>query len=238
MRLLFSTGLALTAALVAAGPGIDLAAAPNKRPGAFQVTVTFNNRGGDRIQSDGLNGGSYQDRVGGVVAYIAASDSGALIFSTGSTGRKLTFFFDDCAGPLCGLPPGGPTLVDRAGFLSHSLNFGGMTNMDVGAVLEAWVKFDIPLDSDPNFWNVCFDADGHTAPCSVGDQSVNARIRRDTKATWTIFADPPPSGLGLAADIIKDNGAKRNRYAAVGTYSMPFELTVACVNLDADLNCM
>ena len=98
MRLLIFPALALTGALVAVVPAIDLAAAPPNRPRDIKVVVAFPFVEADnKIQSDTL--GAYTDGVGGVIAYISASNNGALIFSTGaqnSAVRKLRFVFDTC----------------------------------------------------------------------------------------------------------------------------------------------
>ena len=72
MRLLIFPALALTGALVAVVPAIDLAAAPPNRPRNIKVVVEFPlDETNNKIQSD--TQGAYQDGVDGVNAYIAAS---------------------------------------------------------------------------------------------------------------------------------------------------------------------
>jgi len=236
MRLFISTGLALTAALVAAWPRIDLAAAPNNRPPRdFRVSVTFHNNAGDQIQSD--SGGTYQDGVGNVVAYINASQNGALLFGTeNSATRTLQFFFNgnclsapaDCEAPWTSLnEPGGlQGNVLRGGVVPTG---GLMAMTTVEGELPMWIKFNIPLDSDPAYWNVCFDSRKVVTPCSQdpSNTSTDARIRRIAPDEWEISANDTDRG-----DLIRDNTAqkKTRTYTSMGTYSMPFTLTVKCLN--------
>lgn len=235
MRLLISTAIALTAALVAAGPAIDVAAAPKNRPKDIKVIVSFQDRDSDNILGDG--GGAYQDGAGGVVAYIAASANGALTFTTNSyntAGRTLQFFFDDCllVPADCNAPWG--SLNEKSGILANALRNGvvpdgGILAMTVNEELSAWAKINIPLDSDPAFWNVCFDSRKVVGPCGAapGGTSTDARIRRDASDHWTIFAN----GTSDRADLIRDSDTRKSRtYTVMGTYSMPFEFTVQCVN--------
>jgi hypothetical protein len=240
MRLLISTALALTAALVAAGPAIDLAAAQKNRPKDIKVIVSFEadeDETGNQIQSDG--GGPYQDGVDGVNAYIAASNSGALIFGTGGQNmavRTLTFFFDDCLllPADCNAPSTWPSpLTERGGLLANVLRggvvpAGGLMAMTVNEELSAWIKFDIPIDSDPAYYNVCFDSRKAIGPCAAapGVTSSDARIRREAQDEWTIWADTSDR-----ADLIRDSQTKKNRtFTLMGTYSMPFSFSVTCVN--------
>jgi hypothetical protein len=234
MRLLISTVLALTTGFMAVGPTIDLAAAQKNRPKDIKVIVSFPaDESGNKIQSDGQ--GDYQDGVGGVVAYIAASDNGALIFSTGAnnTGRKLQFFFDTClSGPDCIAP--WSYLNERAGLKANALRngsvpTGGLTAMTVDeGELSAWIKFDIPLDSDPAFYNVCFDSRKVVGACGAapGGTSTDARIRRVAPDEWIVWASADDR-----ADLIQDSQTKKNRtFTLMGTYSMPFSFRVKCVN--------
>jgi hypothetical protein len=234
MRLLISTAIALTAALVAAGPAIGLAAAPKNRPSDIKVIVSFQDRAGDRIQSDG--GGDYEDGVGGVVAYIASSDNGALIFGTNTSnqaGRTLQFFFDDCLSASADCDAPWSSLNEKSGLLANvlrdgSVPAGGLTAMADNEELAVWIKFNIPLDSDPAYWNVCFDSRKVVGPCGApGSTSTDARIRRDASDHWTIFANATSD----RADLIRDSNTRKSRtYTVMGTYSMPFEFTVQCVN--------
>ena len=228
MRQLIFSAIALTGALVAVVPAIDLAAAPPNRPRDIKVVVAFPPVETDNnIQSDGL--GAYRDGIDGVNAYISASNNGALIFSTGgqnSAVRKLRFFFDNCTSG-CSAP--WPSLDERAGLLANAWAVpGGVTAMTIGAELSAWVKFDIPLDSDPAYYNVCFDARTTMGPCGTpGGTGTDARIRRDVAGQWTIWAN----GTGDKADLIRDSQTGKTRtFTTLGTYSMPFSFTVTCVN--------
>ena len=85
--------------------------------------------------------------------------------------------------------------------------------------LPAWIKFDIPLDSDPAYYNVCFNPRTEVRPCSTpGGASTDARIRRTASGEWTIWAN----GSGDQADLIRDSQTRKNReFRTLGTYSMP-----------------
>ena len=232
MRLLILPAIALTGALVAVVPAIDLSAAAPTRPRDIKVFVAFPLIETDNnIQSDGQ--GPYTDGVGGVIAYISASNNGALIFSTGaqnSAVRKLRFVFDTCLWALpavCNPPQFGS--YERAGLLANAWAVpGGLTAMTRDVEMSAWIKFDIPLDSDPAYYNVCFDARTTTGPCGTpGGTGTDARIRRDASDQWTIWAN----GTGDKADLIRDSQTGKTRtFTTLGTYSMPFSFTVTCVN--------
>ena len=91
MRLLISTAIAMIAALVVAGPAIDLAAAPKNRPqtqGDNHVPDRLNN-----IKSDGS--GPYQDGRTGSLVYIDSSTGAHFRSGAGNPGRKLLFLFDE-----------------------------------------------------------------------------------------------------------------------------------------------
>jgi len=165
MRLLIIPAIALTGALVAVVPAIDLAAAPPNRPRDIKVIVSFPvDETGNKIQSDGQ--GQYEDGIGGVVAYISAGNNGALIFGANAfnqAGRTLQFFFDDCllAPADCDAP--WAFLNEGSGLLANvlregSVPTGGLMAMTILEELSAWIKFNIPLDSDPAYYNVCFDS--------------------------------------------------------------------------------
>jgi hypothetical protein len=237
MRLPILPALALTGALVAVVPAIDLAAAPN-RPRDIKVAVEFPpDETSNKIQSDGL--GAFRDGVDGVNAYISASNSGSLIFGTGGQNdavRRLRFFFDECVLAPTGCSAPWSHLDEKAGLLANVLRngvvpAGGLMAMTIGEELSAWIKFDIPLDSDPAYYNVCFDSRKAVGPCGAapGGTSTDARIRRTASGAWTIWAD----GTGDRADLIRDSQTRKTRtFTTLGTYSMPFSLTVTCLNLN------
>lgn len=236
MRLLFSTLMAVAALLVGAGPGIDLVAAPNNRPRDIKVKIALDDAPGDKIQSDG--GGPYEDGVSGVVAYIAASANGALIFGTNAyhtPGRTLQFVFDNCLSLPADCDAPWPFLNEASGLLANVLRggvtpAGGLLAMTTAeGELPMWIKFNIPLDSDPAFWNVCFDSRKTVGPCGLapGATSTDARIIRIASDEWTIRADATSD----RADLIRDSQTKKNRtFEWKGTYSLPFSLTVKCVD--------
>jgi hypothetical protein len=234
MRLLVFPAIALTGALVAVAPAIDLAAAPSNRPKDIKVAVEFSPDETNNIQSDG--GGAYEDGVDGVNAYISASNNGALIFSTNAfnnAGRTLQFFFHDCrlAPADCDAP--WAFLNETSGLLANvlregSVPTGGLMAMTILEELSVWIKFNIPLDSDPAYYNVCFDSRKAVGPCgaAAGGTSTDARIRREASNVWTIWAN----GSDHQADLIRDSQTRKNRtFTTLGTYSMPFSFTVTCV---------
>jgi hypothetical protein len=198
------------------------------------VSVTFQDNAGDRIQSDG--GGPYQDGVGSVVGYINAAANGALLFGTTQNHgtRTLRFFFDTCLSLPADCEAPWPSLDEPAGLQGNVLRggvvpTGGLMAMTiVEGELPMWIKFNIPLDSDPAYWNVCFDSRKVVGPCSQDPSttSTDARIRRIAPDEWTISANATDRG-----DLIRDSTFKKSRtYTSMGTYSMPFTLTVKCVN--------
>ncbi len=200
------------------------------------MSVTFHDNAGDRIQSDG--GGTYEDGVEGVLASINTSHNGALGFGTiqNSATRTLQFFFDDA--PACRLPRTvtlrWTSLNEPSGLQGNVLRGGVVPSGGLMAMTTAegelpmWIKFNIPLDSDPAYWNVCFDSRKVVAPCSQdpSNTSTDARIRRIASDEWRISANSTDRG-----DLIRDIKAGKDRtYTSMGTYSMPFTLTVKCLN--------
>ena len=158
MRLLFSTLFLAAGALIGVVPGTRHTAAANNRPKDVKVMVSFHDLAGDRIVSDGF--GSYENGVGGVVAYIAASQNGALIFGTNTSnkpGRTLQYFFDDCLLSLANCNAPWPSLNEHSGLLANVLRGGVVPQGGLMAMtttegeLPAWIKFNIPLDSDPAY---------------------------------------------------------------------------------------
>ena len=92
-----------------------------------------------------------------------------------------------------------------------------------------WAKFDIPLDSDPAFWNVCFDSRKVVGPCGAapGGTSTDAHVRRDARDKWTIYANSTTD----RGDLVRDSQTRKSRtFSLAGTYRMPFSFTVQCVN--------
>jgi hypothetical protein len=166
------------------------------------------------------------------------SVNGALILSTNTSpvaGRTLQFFFDNCLVGPCSPPtiPPSTYLNEKAGILTNALRDGAVPDGGMLAItttegeLSAWIKIDIPLDTDPAFWNVCFDSRKVVGPCAAapGGTSTDARIRRDAPDQWTIYAT-----TGDRADLIRDSQSRRDRtFSLKGTYSMPFSFTVQCV---------
>lgn len=239
MRLLISTAIALTAALVAAGPAIDLMAAP--KPSNPRVTITFADDAAHNIKSDG--GGDYVDGSGGVGAYIDRT-TGVLNFGTSSgnttTGRELQFDFGDCiAGCIANgepLPIGAPypsgyarAIIQAGVRTADGIKLpGGLLGMSVGSTLWSGVKLNIPLDSDPAYWTLCMVFQNTDGFCAISAQSTPARIVRSAPDVWTITATVDDNDVG---ELFNEVGGGRNRTIHFeGTYSMPFSFTVQCVN--------
>lgn len=234
MRLLISTALALTAALVAAGPAIDLSAAP--KPANPRVKLTFVDDQFYKIQSD--DGQPYTDGTGGVSGYIDLTN-GALYFGTGNSGRKLQFSFDQCTSgclpasfvPPVGAPyPSGSTKATIfAGVRDGGGNKipGGMLGMSPGGVpLWSAIHLNMPLDDDPAYWTLCMNSPNADGFCAFSARSTPARIIRTAPGAWTISAI-----AGEVGELINDKGSKgRTRIIEyLGTYSMSFSFTVECV---------
>lgn len=229
--------------VVVGGPARLLVVGAAGQAPNINVTVTLRDDSGtDRIQSD--TGAPYQNNVDGVVAYIAGQ-TGALTFGThanGRTVRTMKFFLTDCVAAPCSPPAAWADPLDEpSGMLANALLSngqvltGGLLGMTQGVQLEAWIKMDIPIDSDPAYYNVCFDSRKVVGPCGMppAASSTNARIRRDTPSSWTVWADAADR-----ADLIRDNQSKRSReFSLLGTYSMPFSMTVQCLNVKTNGEC-
>lgn len=241
MRLLISTAIALTAALVAAGPAIDLAAAaPKPKTALPRVEITFADDPSHNLQSDG---GPYEDGQNGVTAYI--DSTGHLIFGSGAGNgpgpiRQLFFSFEHCTDVPClplgyELPVGAPHPFGyaRAGFIvgvrgddGNALP-GRLLGMPVNEnkELRSGINLTIPLDDDPDYWTLCLTPTDVTGFCALSDHSTPARIIRKGLGDWTIFATTTEVG-----ELINENDQGRPRIIEfLGTYSMPFSFDVHCV---------
>jgi hypothetical protein len=239
MRLLTATAIALTIALVTAGPAHDLIAAP--RPHNPRVTVTFADDEGLNIKSDGR--GAYTHGSGGVIAYLDGT-TGELIFSTSTnTGtRELQFLFDDCVAaciePDEPLPVGAPypTGYAAAGILAGVRTVdgvklsGGLLAMPVGSTGDwrSGVKINIPLDSDPAYWTLCRAFSTTEGICAISDNSMPARIIRNAADLWTISAAVDDTDITELFNEVSIGRKRTIEYE--GAYSMPFSFTVQCVN--------
>ena len=235
MRLLISTAIALTAALVAAGPAIDLMAAP--KPRNPPVKITFADHTSHNITSD--LGGSYENGQSGVVAYINKSSNGELVFyqnpTPGVSPRMLQLFFRECIGTCTGAPfPSGFTRVNIIAGIrapNESPIAGGLLGMSVtpSGDYRTGLKINIPLDSDPAFWTLCMTPTNADGFCGISDHSTPARIVRDDFDHWTVTASAV-DGTDVG-ELFRETGNGRNKIISLeGTYSMPFSFTVQCVN--------
>lgn len=236
MRLLISTALALTAALVAAGPASDLAAAPPAS--TVPVRFTFADDPSHKIASDGL--GLYQNGSG-VSAVIDPSRNGELIIYSVKSGkvaqRGFTLTFDDCIG-TCGTVPflpwlTGAQLIAGVRQPDGTSNPGGMLTMPVGASgFRAGFKAYLGSINSVQ-WTVCMtpgDA-GHFCANSTGEKSSTpTRIVRTATDEWTISADSVDPRSDVGALFTETSTRRSTTITLQGKYAMPFSMTVQCVN--------
>jgi hypothetical protein len=181
--------------------------------------------------------------VDGVAADIGG-DPGALTSGTraaAATVRTLRFFFIACR-TTCAPPSSWPQPLDEpAGMQLVALRggqipIGGLRGMTFGDDWEARIKMSVPVDSDPAYFNVCFDSRKVVGPCGLAPSgtSTDARIRREALDRWTIWADAADRG-----DLIRDSNTRKSRtFTVLGTYSMPFSLTVQCANVNSAGECV
>ncbi len=242
MRLLISTALALTAALVAAGPAIELIGGAEQSAQGLKVASRFTTT--PATGSKAMADGTYQDGIDGRRrVYQRPSHNGALIFGTNTSnnpGRTLQFFFDKLpvVRRTASLRGGRSLSTNPAAFKETSLREAALSQLaalmamtTAEGELPMWIKFNIPLDSDPAYWNVCFDSRKVVTPCSqdASNTSTDARIRRIASDEWRISANSTDRGRPMIRDITAGRTAQ---YTSMGTYSMPFTLTVKCLNAD------
>ena len=240
MRLLISAAL-LVAVLLAAGTGIDLAAAPPQS--TVPVKFLFAD-GADKIASDG--GGLYQNGSG-VYATIEPANNGNLVIygkaSKTVPARRFRLTFDDCIGTCDDVPFVSElttaSLIAGIRDPSGAFHPGGMLTMPVGATgFRAGLKVYLGSINSAQ-WTLCMtpgDASGFCANSTGQRSSTPTRIVRTAPASWTISADPGPvpdrSDVGA---LFTETGNGRSSVITLqGKYAMPFSMTVQCV---AAANC-
>ncbi|MGE0816285.1 MAG: hypothetical protein AB7O28_08015 [Vicinamibacterales bacterium] len=234
MRLLIVPAI-LGVALIVGGPSVDLAAAPPlKNP---SLKFWFGDNPGDKIVSD-TPGVAYQDGVAGVVAYIDKANNGVLKIYGVRTTRSIGFTFDTCLSN-CGEVPFGASMVKTPQFnagirnVDGTLVANGMLGMAVGT--EHISGFHIWLGEHSGAqWNLCLTNKNYaTGYCGIADNedTTLTRVTRTAPGTWTFTASATVPGTDVA-ELFKQVqlSGKQKSITSEGTYSMPFTLTVQCVN--------
>jgi hypothetical protein len=196
--------------------GAPLAAPKTADPG---VTVTFGDRHSgdvtDAIFSDGH--GPYVNGVGGVVARILVSGSGDMTLNLSKTRPNRVFNgvyipATDVSQPIANPPSG--TFTDGS-FLS----IGKIWSMGVGETKSTGASFNSQMSGGSFRW---------CAPgpyCDAVTELVT--VTRTATDTWTVSADPATSQtLGTDLDALIEDV----HWQALGSYHMPFSLTIQCSN--------
>jgi hypothetical protein len=179
--------------IVAAKPGGDE---------LWPADLTFADRSGDAITSDGL--GAYVHSDGGGYESAFHSSTGDFVLRGSDGGRIVNVDFTN---RLTGSGPVGAVADDRP-----FIRVAAIRDLQVGASQSAVAVFSsLPGGQTPGkFW---FNPNKH------GDSIRVAVVRNDT-CTWTVTADP---GVDVAA---LEQSAKGNKTTVVGTYAMPFQMTI------------
>lgn len=254
MKSTLKLGVAVAVAAVVLGMGA-LASYPKGKPAPSSPTggpaeVTLRDDTMDNITSDG--GGVYQDGVDQVLASVGTGLSGLTTDSfprkAGGRSLRLEFMLGDCLTSCTGDQPFLPsssglavTQIQMRPLTTDGTAFtpNGLLGIPVGEERQIAIKLFLRDLLDPNLenvdWTVCFN------PASVGDlvgicslstDGTAARARRTAQGTWEIFAaGPDASGQRSdAGGLIKGSLGHNPTAAVVGTYSMPFLMTVSCLN--------
>lgn len=193
--------------------GAPLAAQKTTNPG---VTVTFGDRVGDAIFSDGH--GPYVNGVGGVVGQILASGSGDMTLNLSKTRPNRVFNgvytpATDVSQPT-GNPPSG-TFSDGS-----FLNISRIWQVPVGSTVSTAASFNTRTSGGSFRW--C----PNPGPfCDAIPAFVT--VTRTAGDTWTVSADPATSETtGTDLDTLIEDV----HWQALGYYHMPFSLTIRCSN--------
>ncbi len=186
------------------------AAAP--KPSNPGVTVTFADRAGDKIKSDGH--GSYVNGVGGVVGQIFVSGSGDMTLNLKNTRPNRVFNGDYTpatdADPISDNPPSGT-------FTNGSfINIPRIWQMTVGETSTRGAAFNAAVGS----FRWCLD------PAKCGGAATDViTVTRTAFDKWTATADPA-SATTIRSDL--SVLLKMPSVTAVAFYHMPFQLTIQC----------
>ena len=104
--------------------------------------------------------------------------------------------------------------------------------MLVGEELDGFAQMRIL--GQPDEWTLCMKPDLNENFCSVASPTDQTylRIKRVQTNEWLMFAaETTPTGRRDLAALLKTTGSgKRKTVSDEGTYSMPFSVTVTCVN--------
>ena len=203
------------------------------------VIITLADQLSDAIRSDG--GGPYRDGVGSIVAYISPSDGGALIVATSTfpaSGRKLQYYFGNCVADCTGFPFLTGSAVSQILAAPRSGTgtpiTDGFMGMLVGQELDGFNHIRVLGQADE--WTLCMKPDPNdtTSFCSNASPTDQTymRIKRVQSNVWEMFAtDTTPGGRRDVAALLKTTGNNKRKVTTnEGSYSMPFSMTVTCVN--------
>ena len=238
MKRMFELGAVVATVVLGLGTPAQAKGKPGGSPNSnAAVTITFRDDPLDNIRSDGQ--GAYVDGVDGVGAAIGSSD-GILLFGQGT--RKLYFQFTDCLDPVaCDRPflygesatqnVNKTLTVDSTAFAPHGL-LGIPVGEERRIFMKQWLR-DLP-----NEWTVCLNPPGVAdliGICSVNTVGTAARVQRTSQGTWVIFSTAEPDAAGNPSDragLVHQIPLDRHKVATTteGPYSMPFQMTVTCVN--------
>jgi hypothetical protein len=201
------------AGIVTFESGASLAAQKTTNPG---VTVTFGDRLGDAIFSDGH--GQYVNGVGGVVGQIFVSGSGDMTLNLSKTRPNRVFNgvytpATDVSQPTANPPSG--TFSDGS-FLS----IWKIWQIPVGTTVSTGAGFSTRMGGGSFRWCV------NSGPGCYAVTDV-VTVTRTAFDTWTVSADAATSEtLGTDLDALIEDV----HWQALGYYHMPFSLTIKCSN--------
>jgi hypothetical protein len=177
----------------------------------YPATVTFSDRGDDKITSDYSTTGNHSYVNGGAdkleCGFHTVTNDLVMRARTGPSPRYLTFIFSPIA------PAGAPT----GSLQEHNLfmNIRDILTLPRGTAKNTLAIFNTAVG---NFY---FD------PAWVDSTTYATQVFVSRSAnTWTVTADPGvPPGPGDVAGLTK---AKGNKTLLLGIYHMPFQISVDC----------
>jgi hypothetical protein len=178
----------------------------------------------DGFASDG--GGPYHDGLNGVEAQIwsGGSEDVTLRLYYRNTNRR---FSASCAGSTATSSNVPLPCADGAYYSSNGwfLNIRRIGNMPQGS----WLVTDAALYVDG-------DGAGETSPMKRfiwnGINSNKVLVTRGTQSnanTWSVTTVPNPSTTGVGDLAVLDQQKRSNAFTVLGSYHMPFSLTVTCI---------
>jgi hypothetical protein len=207
------TGVVIAATLLKVGVGTPTAAQKNKTPPNPGVTVTFGDRPGDKIVSDGH--GPYVNGVGGVEGQLWVDGTGDMTLNL--KGTRPNRAFDGSYSPATDVaqPTGAPSGTFSDGWF---INVGQIWKIPVGTTVStrggsfATGVGDFRWCSDGSF-------------CAGFATTELLTVTRISTDKWTASADAPSSSaLGSDLNVL----VKLPRGQAIGYYRMPFQMTIQC----------